>query len=368
MKMSVLYDEGQQQIAAEAARLLAARYSGERLKATLETCGAYDEDFWRICRDQGWTAITIPEAFGGLGLGLLELGLIAEACGAVTCGAPFLGTSFAAGQAILRYGDSATQQIWLPALARGEAIGAVGFAEGQDVLPVAPTVHYANGRLSGTKPAVPAGAVAQIAVVLASSNQGPALAVVALDAAEVTRTTLATFDNSRCAADLAFDDAKAMLLGGAADALAAARAILRLQAVITAHEQVGGAQKMMTTARDYALQRRAFGQPIGAFQSVKHRIAEDYVLVELARANAIHAAASADDADFGRYAAAARLSATEAYDTASRDAVQVHGGIGVTWEADLHLHQRRARTLAIEQGSMMFWEDELVNDLERAAR
>ncbi|HMO69645.1 MAG TPA: acyl-CoA dehydrogenase family protein, partial [Novosphingobium sp.] len=106
---------------------------------------------------------------------------------------------------------------------------------------------------------------------------------------------------------------------------------------------------------------------IGAFQSVKHRIAELYVLVELARAAAIHAAACDGTPGFLAAAAAARIQATEAYDTAARDAVQVHGGIGVTWEAGLHLHTRRARTLAIEQGNLLFWEDLLVSELEGQA-
>jgi acyl-CoA dehydrogenase len=119
----------------------------------------------------------------------------------------------------------------------------------------------------------------------------------------------------------------------------------------------------MERARDYANTRRAFGQPIGAFQSVKHRIAELYALTELARANAIHAASRHGHGDFVRAAAAARLSACEAYDTAARDCVQVHGGIGVTWQAGLHLHMRRARTLAIEGGNALFWEDVLVDDL-----
>jgi acyl-CoA dehydrogenase len=120
---------------------------------------------------------------------------------------------------------------------------------------------------------------------------------------------------------------------------------------------------MMEIARDYAVTRKAFGQPIGAFQSIKHRIAELYGLVELARANAIHAAAREGQSDFITAAAAARLSATEAYDTAARDCVQIHGGIGVTWELGLHLHTRRARSLAIEQGNMLFWEDILVDQL-----
>ena len=124
----------------------------------------------------------------------------------------------------------------------------------------------------------------------------------------------------------------------------------------------------MEIAREYALTRRAFGQLIGGFQSVKHRIAEMYALVELARAGAMHAAARENEADFIAAAAAARIQATEAYDSAARDCVQIHGGIGVTWEAGLHLHMRRARSLAIEQGNIFFWEDVLVNFLTERAQ
>jgi acyl-CoA dehydrogenase len=138
-------------------------------------------------------------------------------------------------------------------------------------------------------------------------------------------------------------------------------------AVVTAHEQLGGAEALLFLARDYANTRRAFGQPIGAFQSVKHRIAELYGLVEIARANCIHAASREGQADFLQAAAAARLAATEAYDTAARDAVQVHGGIGVTWEGGLHLHVRRARSLAIEHGNILFWEDLLTEQLSGVA-
>jgi hypothetical protein len=129
--------------------------------------------------------------------------------------------------------------------------------------------------------------------------------------------------------------------------------VLARMAVVAAHEQTGGAEALMLIARDYAITRRAFGQVIGAFQSVKHRIAELYGLVEIARANCIAAAALEGQSGFLKAAAAARISATEAYDTAARDAVQVHGGIGVTWESGLHLHMRRARSLAIETGNIL---------------
>lgn len=366
--MSILFDDAQLQIAEEAERLLTAHYSGEKLKRLLLSTGDYDRDLWKIFGAQGWTAVCTPESYGGLGLGYTELGLIAEACGGAVTGVAALIPSFAVGQAVLHYGSEDLRNAWLPRLAQGSVIGAIAFAEGQDPIPQVPGLRLTAGRLSGMKPAVPVGAIADAAVVLVQTGTGPALALVDLAQPGVERRVLTTFDNSRCAADLLFDAAQATLLPGAADGLASARAIARLQAVMVSFEQVGGAHKMLMAARDFALTRRAFGQPIGAFQSVKHRIAEDYVLVELARANAIHAAAVVGAADFGRFAAAARISATEAYDGVSRDAVQVHGGIGVTWEADLHLHQRRARTLAVETGPLIFWEDELVSELQGAAQ
>jgi len=139
--------------------------------------------------------------------------------------------------------------------------------------------------------------------------------------------------------------------------------VLARMAVVTAHEQVGGAEVLMQVARDYAVTRKAFGQPIGMFQSIKHRIAEMYGLVEIARANCIHAAAQEGTDEFLLAAADARISATEAYDTNARDCIQIHGGIGVTWELGLHLHMRRARSLAVEGGNLLFWEDVLVNEL-----
>jgi acyl-CoA dehydrogenase len=181
--------------------------------------------------------------------------------------------------------------------------------------------------------------------------------------AGISRRPIESFDNSRLFADLAFSDTPATVLLEGEAARTTALDILARMAVVTAHEQLGGAEALLSIARDYANTRKAFGQPIGAFQSVKHRIAELYGLVEIARANCIHAAAREGEADFLKAAAAARLAATEAYDTAARDTVQIHGGIGVTWESGLHLHMRRARSLAIEQGNMLFWEDLLATEL-----
>jgi alkylation response protein AidB-like acyl-CoA dehydrogenase len=232
-------------------------------------------------------------------------------------------------------------------------------------LPQASSVQFANGVLTGRKPAVSGGAHAQVAVVLASENGAPVLVFAEL--AGVERSDITTYDNSRCAADLVFAGTPATVLARGDESISSARNVLAAQAVITAHEQTGGSEALMETARDYANTRRAFGQVIGSFQSVKHRIAELYALVELARAGALHAATRDGESDFLLAAAAARIQATETYDAASRDTVQVHGGIGVTWESGLHLHLRRTRTLANEQGNMLFWEDTLVDELEGAA-
>ena len=359
--MSLLYDEGQLAIAEESRRVLEARIEFAHCCRCWSSRANIMRPFWETAKEQGWTALALPEAYGGLDLSLIELGLIAFQIGRTLAGAPFLTSTYGAARAILNHGTDELKTAWLPRFASGDAIGAIAFAEGQDVVPASAAVTFAGGLLNGVKPAVSAGLKADMAIVLASEAGTPVL--VAADLAGAGREGFNTFDNTRCTANLVFQNTPATVLASGQQALDAALHILALQAVVTAHEQTGGAEALMERARDYALTRRAFGSPIGAFQSVKHRIAELYGLVELARAGALHAASRAGHADFLKAAAAARIQATEAYDTAARDCVQIHGGIGVTWEGGLHLHMRRARTLAVEQGNMLFWEDVLVDQL-----
>lgn len=361
--MPHLYTDEQRQIRSEARRLLEEGYSGERLKTLLTTQGRYDGDYWRACRDMGWTAITVPEAYGGLGLGPIELGIIAEECGRVACGAPFLTTSFAVSEAVRLWGDEALKQDVLPQIAGGGLVGAFAFAEAAgETQPATPRVELRDGRLYGAKISVVAGAVADIAIVAVAGG----FCLADLREIGIERAAIDSFDNSRCAADLRFDGLPAIWL----DAPAGADGLLldRL-AVITAFEQVGGADRCMEQARDYANERQAFGQPIGKFQAIKHRIAEMYVANELARGNALRAAIdlAGEGIDLPLHAAAARLSAIGAYEFAAREAIQIHGAIGVTWEHDLHLHYRRARTLALELGPVMMWEDTLVDALKAVA-
>lgn len=359
--MSILYDEGQQAIATESRRVLDARTSKDRLLGLLEQVGQCDQPFWDTAVEQGWTALAIPEEHGGLGLGLIELGLVAQACGAGTAGAPFLTGGYGLSQALVQGSDAALASAWLPKLASGEATGCVAMAEGSAALPAVPAVTFSNGRLSGSKSAVAGGLKADLALVWASCDGQPAL--VAAELSGASRTAIDSYDNSRLYANLSFAGAPATLIALGEAARQLGLDVLARMAVVTAHEQVGGAEALLYVARDYAVTRKAFGQPIGAFQSIKHRIAEMYGLVEVARANCIHAAAQEGADKFLIAAADARISATEAYDTNARDCMQIHGGVGVTWELGLHLHMRRARSLAVECGNLLFWEDMLVNEL-----
>lgn len=366
--MAFLYTDEQIAIGEEARRQLAARYDGGVLRGLLEASGAYDEGLWRLCADNGWTGVTIAEDHGGLGLGLVELALVAEAFGRVAAGAPFLSSSFACGDAIARHGDGETKGKWLPALAAGEAIGVLATTEGVEIAPRRPRARVAAGRLSGRKAAVTGAAAANVAVVhAADEDAGGAPGLFVVDLAGVEREVIDSFDNSRCAANLVFDGVAARRLDGGDRA--ALMTLLSRLAVVVAAEQTGGADACVEVARDYANTRVAFGQPIGKFQSVKHGITEMWVLAQLARSATADAAHRFDSCDPGAElaAASARLNAGEAYEQAAWLAVQVHGGIGVTWDADLHLHYRRARATALELGRPSIWEDHIVTALEQAA-
>ena len=368
--MPFLFSDEQRQISQEARRRLTDDYSGQALRALLEAEGAFDEAFWAACQEMGWTGITVAETHGGLELTPVELGLVALECGRVCAGAPFLATSFAASEALRLWGDAAMQNAWLPGLATGELKGALAFAEAPgSAISAEPLARFSDGRLNGAKDWIVGGAAADLAIVLAQTDEGrPDLIVVDLRGPGVVRKPAATLDNSRCMARLTFTNTPATRLG-APDALSAAASLVQRAALIGAFEQLGGAETCLETARDYASQRHAFGQPIGKFQAIKHKIAEMFVLNEVARGAALRAVMSLAEGqpDLAVRVAAARLAASEAYEYAAGEAIQVHGAIGATWEHDLHLHYRRARSQALEWGARAEWEDLVVAQIAETA-
>lgn len=310
----------------------------------------------------GWPATGVSDSSGGLGLGVIEELILAEECGRALAGAPFLATSAAAARILALAGDPTGA---LAGIASGEIVPALAFAEGCEALPDRPAAKLRNGALFGEKTAVLGAAVADLGIVLATQEDGSlALVAVQIDDGGVTRNTLDTIDNSRCVATLGFEGAKAMILATDLAADLAREGLGRL-ALWLASEGVGGADRCVEMACAYANERQAFGQPIGKFQAVKHGIAEMYVLNELARASVLDAAIRLEGGapDALAYVAAARLNAVHAYETAAGVATQIHGGIGVTWAADLHLHYRRSRSMALEAGAPAYWEDLIVEEV-----
>ena len=360
--MPYLYSAEQEQIREEVRRIVAANCTPERLRDLLEHKGAYDQNLWNCAIEMGWTAISVAEADGGLGMSLLDTLIIAEETGRALAGAPFLATGLAAQHALAAVDGQATL---LGAIAAGDAKVVIAFAEAGEPLPPLPATRFHNGQINGTKQASLGAAAGDFAIVLAENGSAPCLALVTLTGEGVSRDAIDSIDNSRCTANISFVNAPAALLP-VNDALAVAGECLDRLALHLAGEAIGGTDACLAKASDYANQRQAFGQAIGKFQAVKHAIAEIYVANELTRASVLDAAVRLDrgDGDASAYVAAARLNAMHGYDYAAAAATQVHGGIGVTWEEDMHLHYRRARSLALEAGAPWFWEDRIVSMLE----
>jgi acyl-CoA dehydrogenase len=239
------------------------------------------------------------------------------------------------------------------------------------VIPKNIRTSFKVGKLSGRKTAVIDGADADFAVVLARSSDEPgerglALALVDLKAPGVTRRPQDSIDPSRKHAEIAFDGAAAEALGKPGEGWTLASRALDRAAILFAFEQIGGADTCLAMAKDYAITRYAFGRPIGSYQAIKHKLADMYVNTELARSNAYYGAWAllTDARELPLAAAAARVSATQAFDYAAKESTQTHGGIGYTWEMDCHLYYKRSRELGLVVGSQRSWKDRLVAELE----
>lgn len=337
-------------------------------RAVLENAEAsHDAGLWQAVRELGWPGVAIPEVYGGLGLGALELCVIAEELGRSLAPIPYSSSLYLAAPAILDFGSDAQRQKWLPKIAAGETIATVAIAEpGGTLREDAIGCHVSGDRITGTKLPVADGMIADLLIVAARDEAGPGLWLVESGGEGVGRQGLEIVDPSRGAARLDLARAPAEKLAGASgfgDILA----LLEKAAVPFAFEQLGGAEAALMMARDYALERYAFGRPIGSFQAIKHKLADVYVRIEIARSHAYYGAwaLSTGAADLSEAAAAARASAAEAYQAAAEENIQTHGGMGATWEFDCHLFYRRERLLASNIGSKRFWKDRLMTGLER---
>jgi len=240
------------------------------------------------------------------------------------------------------------------------------------ITPKAIKATASGNAVDGVKSPVPDGEIADVAIVVARTGSGNresdiGLFIVDLKGKGVTRKSMPNLDPTRQQAEITFKGAPVEPLGKAGEGWSNLKQVLDRAAVLIAFEQLGGADRTLEMARDYALDRIAFGRPIGSFQAIKHILADMYVSTTLARSNCYYGAwaLSTNSSELAEAAAGARISATEAFQHCSKQNIQVHGGMGFTWEFDCHLYYRRSAALALALGSRSYWEDQLIDRMRQ---
>ena len=367
--MNFEFSSDQMLLRDQARKFLENEESVKKAREVLEGDQTHDESLWRSVVEMGWTATTIPEEFDGLGLGYLELCVIAEELGRSLAPTPFSSSVYLATEALINQGSKEQHQKCLPKLAAGEIVGTLAHTETTNSpSPENLNCELSNNKLNGIKIAVTDGDVANFAVVSAKEGDKVVLGLVDLASKGVEITSQNTLDPSRSHASIKFKDADAEILGSSQDGWVALQEILDHAAVLFAFEQLGGAEACMDMAKEYAMGRFAFGRPIASFQAIKHKIADMYIAVELARSNCYFGAwaLSTNAPELATAAATARVSASKAFHECSKENIQTHGGMGFTWEFDCHLYYRRCRQLAANIGSQAVWKNKLISSLERA--
>ena len=371
--MNFDFSDDQKMLKDQARKFLTEKCPTKAVRKILESDEPYDKALWKQIGEMGWLGTAIPEEYGGLGLGHLELCVVAEELGRALAPVPFASSVYLATEALLLAGSDAQKKKYLPKLAAGEIIGTFALAEGaHPPSPKTIKTTFKGGKIDGVKVPVPDGDVADFTVVLTRTGDGQgeralSLAIVDLKGAGVTTRAVKTVDPSRSQAEITFKGAAAEQLGASGEGWDLTKRVLDRAAILMAFEQVGGADACLVMAKDYALNRYAFGRQIASFQAIKHKLADMYVFNELARSNAYFGAwaLSTNAPDLPEAAAGARISATDAFHNASKENIQTHGGMGFTWELDCHLFYRRSKTLSLALGATRVWKDRLITHLEK---
>jgi len=371
--MRFTFTDEQREFRSVVRRFLEDKSPSSEVRRLMETDAGCDAQVWRdLSSDLGLTALHIPEVYGGQGFGISELAIAVEEMGRALLCAPYFGSTVLATTAILKAGSDAQKRALLPDLAAGRTIAAFAFTEENgrwDAGGVATTATR-NGetyRLDGVKSFVVDGHTANTVVVLArrpasEGADGLSLFTVRGDAAGLQRRRLETMDQTRKLARLAFSAVEAELLGGEGAASGPLQATLDIAAICLANEMVGGAERLRESAVEYAKMRVQFGRAIGSFQSLQHKAADMLLDVELAKSAAYYAAAAADegDAELPALASLAKAAASEAYMQTAIHTVQVHGGIGFTWDNDTHLWFKRAKSSEVLLGDAAYHRERLM--------
>jgi alkylation response protein AidB-like acyl-CoA dehydrogenase len=350
---------------------LGAKSGEQQVRAAIETERGYDEDLWRqMASGLSLPSLALPEEYGGDGFGFTELQVVLEEMGRALTPSPFLASVVLAASAILAAGDEVAAKAYLPGIASGKTTAALAVAESAGLWSferLTATARPADGDgwlLTGTKQFVVHGATADLLVVAAHTEQGPGFFAVLAGAAGLTRSALRTLDLTRPMAAIEFSDTPATLIGTAGAAGPALDAVLDRAMTALAAEQAGAARACLEASAAYARERHQFGRPIGSFQAVKHKCADMLVKLELAQAAATEAARAADGAPdaapLPQASAVAHAVCSESLMFVAAENIQVHGGIGFTWEHPAHLYFRRAKASQLMFGGPGFYFEHLL--------
>ena len=350
--MNFAFSEEQEELRRFVRQFMEEKSPETAVRDLMATDNGYDPDVWKQMAEQlGLQSLIIPEEYGGQGFGYIELVVVLEEMGRALLCAPFFSTVALAVNTLLCSDDEAAKKELLPEIAAGSAIATVAFTEengrwDSEGITMEAAESGGSWHVSGTKMFVLDGHIADVVIVAAKTPQGLSLFWCRGDAEGLSRSVLSTMDQTRKQARLEFNDTPVQPLGEIGSGWETLERVLDLAAVALAAEQVGGAQMCLDTSVDYAKTRMQFGRPIGSFQAIKHKCADMLLEVESAKSAAYYAGwcASEMNDELPSTACLAKAYCSEAYFHAASENIQIHGGIGFTWEHSAHLYFKRAKS------------------------
>lgn len=358
--MILTLSDEQQELAKTLGSLLQRWLPETELRRLMSSETGQDDRLWAGLADMGLLGVTVPEDLGGLGRHWSDVGVVLEQAGRALLCVPYFATAVLATSALISSKDAALQKKWLPKIASGDVIASVAFGadrHGRGTASGRPRAAEGPGdrwSLTGSTSYVIDGLTVDLVIVSADTDRGIELFAVEGSANGLTRTPLPTLDLTRKLARLDFEGVEGTRLNGAASVNEVIDAVLDIGSTCLAAEAIGGMAAVLDTAVGYAKTRYQFGRPIGSFQAIKHLCADMFVDFELAKSAVHHALWVADQApsDLPAASCLAKLSACNAYFRMAGNNIQVHGGVGFTWEHSAHLHLKRAKS-----AQLMFGDD-----------
>ncbi len=363
--MNFDFDADQEELRRTVRRFLERSSAESDVRRLMATEPGYDPAVWeKMATQLGLHGMAIPEEYGGAGFSFVELGIVLEETGRALLCAPFFASVVLAAELLKAIDDEQARKDYLPWIASGETIATVALTEADGLWQSSSIATRAvpdggTWRLTGVKTFVPDGSSASLLLVVARTDDGIGVFAVDGDAPGLSRQTLPTMDQTRKQARLEFHAVPARLLGGPGDHWPAVSRMLQVASVGLAAEQVGGAQRALEMAVEYAKLREQFGRPIGSFQAIKHKCASMLVEVESMKSAAYYglwAVASGSD-ELPVVASIAKVCCSDGYTTVTSENIQIHGGIGFTWEHPAHLYFKRARSSRVLLGGPDYHRD-----------